>query len=266
VRSCVRAVALFVSALIMRLLLSLFLVILTTASHAEEKLNQLFGCAVDVPSGTGWQTIEAQSTPEVTVLWAAQHPQRQASYGVSVLHNLPGKTLRDDANIAAIQNLLKGMGYQTIGHSVVMVAGRGWLQFPVRGNNAGQPVSGLIRYTLANDHVFGISMLVGGGKEASQDTEMQSSAATFRVIPIGAVAGTPPAPGEPSTTAPASGPPTAAETPAAEEESDNVGGIPKQYIKIGFISLIALVVILTLVKIIGGGGGEPPAQPPQRRL
>src|SRR6186997_2062696 len=98
----------------MRIVAALLLLALTLVSRAAEERNHLFNCSVNLPDTTGWQPLSTQNLPTMTVLWAVQHPQRQAVFAVNVLHNLPGKG-KDDANIAAIETFLKQMGYQTIG-------------------------------------------------------------------------------------------------------------------------------------------------------
>jgi hypothetical protein len=203
----------------------------------------------------------------MTVLVAMQQPQKQAVFGINILHQLPSANLRDPATVTAIEKSLRDLGYQFFGRATVNVAGREWMQFPVRGSNP--PTSGLIRYTAANNQVYVVSLLRGGGQEAAQDPELQAAAASVRITqPQATVAAAPPSappltsaplPAAPTTPAPAApGTATTSTAPETEATSDTVKigsiEITRQQLKLGLFAVGGLIVLIILMKIIGGGG------------
>jgi hypothetical protein len=253
----------------MRLLCVLTFLCLTLIGQAAEWRNELFGCSANLPDSPGWQPIPAENSPGLTVLVAMQQPQKQAVFGINVLHNLPTSNLRDDATIQAIEKLLRGFGYQFIGRSTVSIAGRDWVQFPVRASNNGQALTGLIRYTSANNQIYGVSLLRGGGQEAAQDPELQAAGMSVRIANV-----EPPAPSVTSTPGVTPASPSVATTPGAPAPSTTGKEIPTTEadnapVKIGPITLTqpqlrmamyggaGLLVLLILLKLIGGAGSPP---------
>ena len=246
---------------------ALILLCLVNLAQAAEWRNDAYGVVANLPDTAGWQPIEAPSSAAITVLAAMQQPQKQAVFGINVLHQLPNANLRDPGTLAMIEKSLRDLGYQFFGRASVNVGGREWLQFPVRGGNP--PSSGLIRYTSANNQVYVVSLLRGGGQEAAQDPELLTAAASVRINqPQATVAAT--APSAPTVAqAPAPGtsaPPSAASstTPAASEPAETavptgmvkIGPIEltQQQVRLGLFGAVGLLVLVILMKIIGGGG------------
>ena len=91
----------------MRLLCVLTFLLSIFASEAAEWKNELFGCSANLPESAGWQPIAAENSPGLTVLVAMQQPQKQAVFGINVLHDLPSVNLRDPATIEAVEKLLR---------------------------------------------------------------------------------------------------------------------------------------------------------------
>ena len=251
----------------MRYLCALLLLLLTIASPAAEWRNDQYGCSANVPDSQGWLPIEAPSTPAMTVLVAMHNPQKQAVFGINVLHDLPSTNLKDPATMATIEKTLRGLGYQFFGRATVNVGGREWVQFPVRGGTP--PSSGLIRYTSANNQVYVVSLLRGGGQEAAQDPELLGAAASVQVgapqvaadtttpapaaAPVTSIPGTvpvAPAPGVPSTGSSTEKP----ETQTADG-SVKIGSITltKEQVRMGIYGFSGLLVLMILLRIIGGG-------------
>jgi hypothetical protein len=255
----------------MRLLCVLTFVCLTLIGRAAEWRNELFGCSANLPDSPGWQPIPAENSPGLTVLVAMQQPQKQAVFGINVLHNLPTSNLRDDATVQSIEKLLRGFGYQFIGRSTVSIAGREWVQFPVRASNNGQPLTGIIRYTSANNQIYGVSLLRGGGQEAAQDPELQAAGMSVRIAnvepPAPSATSTPggtPAPGSSSiaTTPGAPAPATTDKettTTKADDGSVKIGPITltQPQLRMAMYGGAGLIVLLILLKLIGGAGGPP---------
>ena len=251
----------------MRYLCALLLTLLAISSPAAEWRNDQFGCSANVPDSQGWMPIEAPSTPAMTVLVAMHNPQKQAVFGINVLHDLPNANLKDPNTMASIEKTLRGLGYQFFGRATVNVGGREWVQFPVRGGTP--PSSGLIRYSSANNQVYVVSLLRGGGQEAAQDAELLGAAASVQIGAVQVAAATPvqgapsataplipgapvaPTPTAPSTTAPS------AEKPAAEtaDGSVKIGSITltKEQVRMGIYGIAGLLVLMILLRIIGGG-------------
>jgi hypothetical protein len=259
----------------MRFLCAILCLFLATAGRAAEWRNDLFGCSANLPDTAGWQPIEAANSPSVTVLVAMQHPQKQAVFGINILHELPSANLRDPATVTAIEQSLRNLGYQFFGRATVNVAGREWMQFPVRGSNP--PTSGLIRYTSANNHVYVVSLLRGGGQEAAQDPELQAAAASVRITqgqaaPVAVAPVSPPIAATPTAPASPSSPPataTPATEPASAAESTDVVKIgpvtiTRQQFRLGLYGIGGLVVLLILLKIISGGSSSTPPNQPRR--
>lgn len=254
----------------MRLLCILTFLLTPLVSEAAEWKNELFGCSANLPESAGWQPIPAENSPGLTVLVAMQQPQKQAVFGINVVHNLPTANLRDPATIQGIEKLLREFGYQFIGRSTVNVAGREWVQYPVRVAGA-QPATGLIRYTSANNQIYAVSLLRGGGQEAAQDPELQAAAASVRISNVEPPAATvtptpevtPTTPPPTAATPPSATAPSSTDKPATTTESENAP------VKIGPITLTqpqlrmviygtgGLVVLLILLKLIGGAGSPP---------
>ncbi len=222
----------------------LFLVALLLPLHSEEWRSDAFNCSLNLPTSAGWQPIPAPDSPGVTILVAMQNPARQAVFGLNLLTNLPSADLRDAATTTKIESMLHGFGYQFIGHSTVKIAGRDWVQYPVRASNNGQTVTGVIRYTSDQEKVYSLSLLLGGGKEAAQDPELQAAAASFRLHAPLATA----TPVQPS---PAGQKPPANATPPAPE----IAAEPKQpdYLRYAILGGAALLVLMVFGKLIGGG-------------
>ena len=214
--------------------------------QAAEWRSDVFNCALNLPESTGWQPISAPDSPGISVLVAMQNPARQAVFGLNVLTSLPSPDLRNAATSLKIETMLRGFGYQFVGHSTTNVAGREWMQYLVRADNGGQKVTGVIRYTSYKDVVYGLSLLLGGGKEAAQDPELQTAAASFRFFAPLAVATPVPAKPLPSEQKPST--PTTTPTPdkAAEPEQPD-------YIRYAILGGGALLVLLIVGKLIGGG-------------
>ena len=242
--------------------------------RAAEWANDQYGCSANLPDSPGWQQVPAPEVPGMTLLLMMQQAQKQAAFGINVLHNLPNTNLRDEGTIRAIEQILRSFTYQPIGRSRVVVNGREWLQFPVTSSNPGQPLTGVIRYTTANNVVYGVTILLGGGRQAAQDPELQAAAASVRIGNVQSVAatGTAPAPAA-GTPAPAAEPtaPIAPVAPAPAPSAPAIGvsreeGAP---VTIGPVTLTrpqlrmvgyggaGLIILLILLKIIGAAGGPP---------
>ena len=252
----------------MRLVCTLVCLFLVPFGWAAEWRNDEAGCSANLPDTPGWQPIDAPSTPSITVLAAMQHPQKQAVFGINVLHQLPSTNLRDPATVATIEKSLRDLGYQFFGRSTINVAGREWMQFPVRGTNP--PTSGIIRYTSANDRIYVVSLLRGGGQEAAQDPELQAAAASVRISQPQAVVATAPAappvtsvPGATGPGAPAA-PTTTATSTASETEEQGASGnvqigpvtLTRQQLKLGIYGVAGLIILVILLKIVGGSGSR----------
>ncbi len=223
----------------------LYLVAFLLPLHSEEWRSDVFNCSLNLPSSPGWQPIASPDAPGVTVLVALQNPSRQAVFGLNILTGLPSTNLHDEATTAKIESMLHGFSYQFIGHSTVNVAGREWVQYPVRAANGAQTVTGVIRYTSDKEKVYGLSMLLGGGKEAAQDPELQAAAASFRLYaPLALATPVPAKPLPAGQKPPASIPAPASETTAEPAQPD--------YIRYGILIGATLLVLMIFGKIIGG--------------
>ncbi len=243
----------------MRTAIALLILCLAVSAPAREWKSELFHCSANIPDSTGWQIIEAPSPPGLAIVLAMQHPAKQAVFGINVVEKYRDANLADPAIQKELEAMLRQFGYQFIGHSTVKEGGLDWLQYPVIAGTGAQQVKGVIRFTSAGGYVFGITMLRGGGQEASQDLELQQAARSFRVIPAPIVAVAPASAGAqdagkrmPPAPAPAS--PTddkSGDKPAevAEESSDSGNSRARMYWYAGG----GLVVLLVFFSIIGPG-------------
>ncbi len=174
----------------MRILPFLLLPCLVISALASEWRSEIFHCAANIPDSGGWQMIDAPPAPGIAPVLTMQNAARQAVFGISVIEKYKEANLSDPAIQKDLEAMLRQFGYQFIGHSTVKAGGFDWLQYPVRAGAGAQQVSGIIRYASAGGSVFGITMLRGGGQEASQDAELQRAAASFRLLPADAIAAT----------------------------------------------------------------------------
>lgn len=243
----------------MRKAIALFLLSLLLPLRAAEWRDD--ACSVNLPDSPGWFPIRLADVPGTTVLIAIQHPVRQVAFGVNVINNPPSTNLSDSDTIKAIEQQMRGLTYQFLGHSTVQIGTTKWLQYPVTSTFGGLNAKGIIRFTSANGRIFAISMLAGGGREPGADSEMQQAAASFRVLqtaplavakpaPVVAVAGnnkTPDKQTEPATTTPAE-----TDTPPAEETD------AFDIKRIAIFATGAIFVIVTFFQIIGKGSKPKP--------
>lgn len=214
--------------------------------HAEEWRSDIYNCTLNLPSSAGWQQIPPQDVPGVATLVAMQNPTRQAVFGLSVLTEMPSADLRNPNTSTRIEVMLHKFGYTFIGHSTVNIAGREWMQYPVQATNAGQTVSGIIRYTSDHGNIYGLSLLLGGGKPVVQDAELQAAAASFRLFAPLTVVTAAPAPSSPAGQKPST--PTKADAP----ETAAAAAAQPDYIRYAILGGIALLVLLIFAKVIGG--------------
>jgi hypothetical protein len=222
----------------MRTVTVLLLLFLTVSARAREWKSALFHCSANVPEATGWQNIEATPTQGLAVLLVMQHPGKRAVFGINVVEKLRDANLADPAIQKELEAMLRQFGYQFAGHSNVTEGGLGWLQYPVVSGVGPQQVKGVIRFASAGGYVFGITMLKGGGQDASQDVELQQAAKSFRVIPSTMLAATP-------------APDKSAETPAADDEQPS--GDDDFRRRMIWYGGGGLIVLLVFFSIIGGG-------------
>ena len=218
----------------MRTAIAVLLLFLAVSAPAREWKSALFHCSANVPETTGWQTIEASATQGLEVLLVMQHPAKRAVFGINVVEKFRDANLADPAIQKELEAMLRQFGYQFVGRSNLTEGGLGWLQYPVVSGTGPQQVKGVIRFTSAGGYVFGITMLKGGGQDASQDVELQQAARSFRVTPATMLAAAP---------ASADTPPAAAEEPEGGNDSR------LRWIWIGGG---ALLVLLVFFSIIGG--------------
>lgn len=243
----------------MRAAIAFLVLAILAPVHAVEWRSEEFRCSANLPSSPGWLGIETPPIPGITVLVAIRHPSRQALFGINVVEQLPGANLTDPAVRQAIEKLLRQFAYQFVGYSTVKLGGFDWLQYPVRAGSGPQQVSGVIRFTSANGQIFGVTLLRGGGQDASQDAELQQTAASFRVAPAEAasavaVATPPPPPIQAPALSPMpSGRPIEKKSPAVAEASAETESGYRRYI---FPGAVGLIVLLVLMKIIGGSGAK----------
>lgn len=245
----------------MRFLCALALLVISTVAHAAAWKNETFGCQATLPDSAGWQNLDAPSNASSTVLVAMLHAQRGSAFGINVIHDFPSANLKDPATTAAIEKVLQALGYQFIGKSTITMAGREWLQYPVR--SAVNGTSGVMRYTSANNQVYVVSLLRTGGLAAAQDAELQNIAASVRVIdltpaaPVAVAPATTPKPETTEETKPVA--PTVAKTESKEttvvEEYVMIGPVKltKDQFRMGMYGIGGLLVLLFLLKILGGG-------------
>jgi hypothetical protein len=213
------------------------------SARAREWKSELFHCSANVPDSTGWQTIEAAQTQGLAVLLAMQHSGKRAVFGINVVEKLRDANLADPAIQKELEAMLRQFGYQFVGHSSVTEGGLGWLQYPVVSGVGPQQVKGVIRFTSAGGYVFGLTMLKGGGQDASQDAELQQAAKSFRVIPATALAAAPGKSAPPGTDKSADPSAEDAEEPAGRDDSR---------IRMIWYAIGGVVVLLVFFSIIGG--------------
>ncbi len=226
-------------------------------------------CEVNLPGSQGWVPIRVAEVPGTTVLIAMQNPSRQEAFGVNVLNNPPSLDLNDSATKNAIEQLLRGLTYQFVGHSTLQIGATSWLQYPVTSSSGGLNAKGLVRFTSANGRIYAISMLAGGGKDPGVDSEMQTAAASFRIHQAAPIAATKPAPvvavvkndKPPVTrTVPTNPtvPPVAETSTATEEESD-----APDYKRIGMFAAGGVFVLLIFFRIVSAGSKPKPKPEPK---
>ena len=232
----------------MRAILVLLLLCLPSSARAGEWRSEIFHCSANIPDSTGWQMIEAPQTMGIAPVLTMQHAAKQAVFGISVIEKYKDSNLSDPAIQKDLEAMLRQFGYQFVGHSSVKSGGLDWLQYPVRAGAGAQQVSGIIRYASAGGYVFGITMLRGGGQEASQDAELQRAAASFRVLPASAFAAAPVAPGgNEKGIAQAAPVQSAGGTETADEGAD------ESRTRMIWYAGGAVVALLVFLGIIGGG-------------
>jgi hypothetical protein len=245
-------------------LVPICLLLLLSPLHALPWENPAFGCAANLPEGGGWQPVEAPATPGLTTLVIVQNPSRGAVFGVTALNSVPSANLRDPATVTALESMLRSFGYEFHGNATTTVGGIEWKQYPVKSGAGAQAVTGVVRFTAANGRIFGVTMLLGGGKEAAQDPELQAIASSFRFIPVAAVAAAPTAPTAPAqpldalpplaatpSASPAAATPDAPKTESATATADTSD--QPDYKRMGIFAGVALVLILMVLGMIGGG-------------
>lgn len=246
-------ISLFVTNM-MRIPIALLLLCLAVSAQAREWKSELFHCAANVPESTGWQEIEAPSIPGLAVLLTMQQPARQAFFGINVVEKFREANLADVAIQKELEGMLRQFGYQFIGFSRVKAGGLDWLQYPVVAGTGAQQVKGVIRFTSAGGYVFGITLLRGGGQEASQDVELQQAAASFRVLPAPALSRETSTKVAASRATPASSEKTTQDKPAAvaEEPTENDGSRARLI----WYAAGGVLVLLILIGIIGRSGSK----------
>ena len=172
----------------MRAILPCLLLCLAIPAWAREWKNEIFHCAANIPESAGWQMIDAPPVPGLAPVLVMQNPARQAVFGINVVEKYHDANLSDPGIQKELEALLRKFDYEFVGHSNVTVGRITWLQYSVRAGAGQQRVSGLIRFGSAGGYVFSITMLRGGGQEASQDVELQQATASFRMLPGGSLA------------------------------------------------------------------------------
>jgi hypothetical protein len=247
----------------------LFLLLLLTPLHAVVWTDDAQGCAANLPETPGWTAAQPAATPGITVLVAYNNPTRNAWFLINVLDNAPSANLRDPATVQFIETTLRKFGYQLLGNATMTIGGIEWRHHPVQVPMGGQTMTGVVRYASHHGKVFAVSMLLGGGKEAAQDVELMTAAASVRLFtPNAPVAATPPTVTPPIPPAPArdadkpfpAKPTVKAPEKEAPPETD--------FKKIALIAGGVFIVLVILGKIVGGGGSgsgpvkRSPPRPP----
>lgn len=239
-------------------LLLLALLFATTPLHAVMWKDDALGCSVLLPDSRSWQKVPVPDVLGVTTLVCILNQERQAAFGITMWQNPPNSDLRDRATSDALEQIMRSLKYEFAGNSWVTIGGIDWKQYPVKATIEGKPVSGIVRYTTVAGKIFGVSLLLGGGNDVSQDSELVRIANTFRTFRPVVAQTTPPAGTDPSEPAK---PAETAETASAEKPEGDTVQAPMNYQKIGMIAGGALVVLIVLIKIIGSG--KPP-EPPKK--
>ena len=175
----------------MRTAFLLLLFCLACPASGREWKSDLFHCAADIPDGNGWQMIEAPQTPGIAAVLAMRNSEKQSVFGINVIEKYRDASISDPAVQKDLEAMLHQFGYQFIGHSTVRSGALDWLQYPVSAGSGLQQVRGVIRYTSAGGYLFSITMLRGGGTDATPDAELQRAAGSFRVLPVSSVAAIP---------------------------------------------------------------------------
>ncbi len=226
----------------------LFLIVLVSPLHAVLWKDDSFGCAVNLPETAGWQPIQAGDFPGLAVLVSMQNSNRGAVFGITALTDPPSTNLRDPLTQQALEKMLQSFGYEWVGNSTVNVGGLEWRQYNVTAGKGAQATNGVVRYTVGNGRIFAVTLLVGGGKVAAQDLELQNTAGSFRLFA--------PVAGAPRATAPAvastpAGPVIVGHSNDSSDEGPTVssGAINPLYIGGG----VAVVFIFALLFMSRGG-------------
>ncbi|MEO6740545.1 MAG: hypothetical protein ABIP20_09850 [Chthoniobacteraceae bacterium] len=240
----------------MRAILPCLLLCLAIPAWAREWKNEIFHCAANIPESAGWQMIDAPPVPGLAPVLVMQNSARQTVFGINVVEKYRDANLAEPGIQKELEALLRQFGYEFVGHSNVTAGRITWLQYSVRAGASQPPVSGIIRFGSAGGYVFSITMLRGGGPEASQDVELQQAAASFRMLPAGSIAaGSAPgtvqpgsAEGKPSQNATL---PKTANTPekvaANEEESTAEDNSHARMIWAGAAALAVLVLFFGII-------------------
>jgi hypothetical protein len=235
-------------------LLLLFTALLLAPLHAVQWENHTYGCAATLPESAGWQPVEPPEIPGLTTLVVVQNASRGAVFGITVLNAPTSPNLRDPETVKTIDGMLRSFGYEFFGSATTVIGGMEWKQYNVKSNAGGQIATGVIRYTSHNGKIFGLSMLLSGGKEAAQDPELQAIAGTFRFLPVTQPPPTAPAPiaSTPATPKPDGAPAPEAAKPAQTTEPKKTSDTP-EYVRYAIMGAVGLVLILIVLKLIGGG-------------
>ncbi len=253
----------------MRKAIAFFLFSLVLSLRAVEWRDDVYACAANLPDGPGWVPIRVAEVPGTTVLIAMQNTVRQVVFGVNVLNNPPSLNLSDDATVKAIEQLMRGLTYQFFGRSTVQIGATSWLQYPVTSTSGGLNAKGILRFTSANGRIYAVSLLAGGGKEPTQDAELQQAAASFRLLPQIQVAAAKPAPvaapakkDKPSDKKPEPPKPaTTTDSPSPAEETDE-----PDYKRIALFASGAVFVLFIFFRIIGKGSKPKPKPAPAPKV
>jgi hypothetical protein len=223
----------------MRNLLLLILITITSLNAAEWRSSEL-PCAMNLPDSPGWQPIPAPEVEGIKVLVAMQNPARQATLGLNIVTKVPNANLRDANTVLILETMLRSFGYEFVGNSTLNIGGMEWKQYPVKYSGSQPPLTGVIRFGSAGGQIYSISMLMGGGKEASQDAELQQAAASFRFISNALNA--PPPPGTTSSETPEK-----TSTTSDAEKKDEI-----DYVRLAWMAGGLFLVLIILGKIISG--------------
>lgn len=244
----------------MRATLAVLLLCLAVSVHAREWKSEIFHCTANIPDSAGWQMIEAPQVPGIAPVLVMQNTARQAVFGINVVEKYHDANLADSAIQKDLEAMLRQFGYQFVGHSTVKEGGIDWLQYPVRAGVGPQQVSGVIRYASVGGYVFSITMLRGGGQEASQDVELQQAARSFRLLPVSAIGATPVPPvSEPKALASSKSsekPEKSAEEKLKADTEQGAGAADESRSHLIWYIGAGLIVLLVFFSIISSGGAK----------